>query len=214
SIQAVERKRARLERWHRDPALRTGHSLGVQALFAIDYRNQHKPVGQLSRQMNRIFETLVNTGLYQQAIDDYFNRMVAALVELDLFVELSNLPVNPGAIKTRACKLLDLLFELALSAANDRSEDHHPLAFGKMCHLLDDLIDRLTGNGAAALRAVGLTDRRKKQTKIIVDFGDRSDRRSRTATGRLLFDGDRGGEAFDRIDIRLFKLVEELARIS
>ena len=61
-------------------------------LFATHYRYQHQAVAQFHRRAHRLFQTLFDTGLDQQAVDHNFDGVVLALVELDalqLFVQVS-----------------------------------------------------------------------------------------------------------------------------
>ena len=53
-----------------------------------------------------------------------------------------------------------------------------------------------------------------QQTQVVVDLGDRADRRSRVAAGRLLIDRDGWRQAFDHVDIGLVHLPEELAGVG
>ena len=54
----------------------------------------------------------------------------------------------------------------------------------------------------------------KQQAQVIVDLGHRAHRRARVVRGALLVDGDRRGEPFDVIHIRLVHLPQELAGIG
>ena len=55
---------------------------------------------------------------------------------------------------------------------------------------------------------------RPQQAQVVVDLGDRADRRARVARRRLLVDRDRRRQALDRVDVRLVHLAEELARVG
>ena len=85
---------------------------------------------------------------------------------------------------------------------------------GELHHLVDDLLGRLADDRAPADRAVRLADARPQQAQVVVDLGDRADRRARVARGRLLVDRDRRREALDRVDVGLVHLAEELARVG
>src|SRR2546430_9645103 len=99
--------------------------------------------------------------------------MIPTLVEPDVFVKRTQLPVDARANKTVAGELCQFLLEFALSPANDRRKDHHALALGKREHALQNLIDALPGNRLAAPRAMRFTDRRKEQAQVVVDLGHR-----------------------------------------
>ena len=66
----------------------------------------------------------------------------------------------------------------------------------------------------AAVGAVRMADPRPEQAQVVVDLGDRADRRARVARGRLLVDRDRRRQALDRVDVRLVHLAQELARVG
>ena len=108
--------------------------------------------------MHRIVEPLLNAVFDQQPVDNHFDRVVAPLVEFDLFIQLANLAVDANTVKSRSGKFLDFLFEFALPPANDWSEYHHALAFGQRRHLLDDLIDRLARDRPATFWTMRQTD--------------------------------------------------------
>ena len=87
-------------------------------------------------------------------------------------------------------------------------------ALRELHHLVDDLLGRLPDDRAPADRAVRLADARPQQPQVVVDLGDRADRRARVARGRLLVDRDRRREPLDRVHVRLVHLPQELARVG
>ena len=66
----------------------------------------------------------------------------------------------------------------------------------------------------AALPAERPADAREQQPHVVVDLGDRADRRARVADAVLLADGDRRADAVDRVDVGLLHPLEELARVG
>jgi hypothetical protein len=54
----------------------------------------------------------------------------------------------------------------------------------------------------------------EEQPEVVVDLGDRADRRPRVGPGRLLLDRDGRRQAVDEIDVRLLHLLEELAGVG
>ena len=58
------------------------------------------------------------------------------------------------------------------------------------------------------------SDRGEQQAKIVVDFGDGADGRTRAAAGGLLLDRDGRAKSINCIDIRTFHLVQKLARVG
>ena len=79
--------------------------------------------------------------------------------------------------------------------------------------MLGDLRGALALNGATAVRAVRRSRARPEQTEIVVDLGDRADRRPRIVARRLLLDRDRRRQPFDRVDVGLLHQAEELPRV-
>ena len=68
---------------------------------------------------------------------------------------------------------------LALLAADDRRKQLHARLFFKRHQPVNDLVDGLLVNLLAAFRTVRRTDARPQQAHVVVDFGDRADRRTR-----------------------------------
>ena len=103
-----------------------------------------------------------------------------------------------------------LLLELAFAAADDRREHVDALVLRVEHHHVDDALERLAGDFLAAVRAVRHADVGEQQPQVVVDLGDRADRRSRVRAGGLLLDRDRRRQPVDQIDVRLLHLLEEL----
>ena len=59
-----------------------------------------------------------------------------------------------------------------------------------------------------------MTRPRPQEAQIIVDLRHRADGGAGIAAGGLLVDGDGGGQAVNRVHIRLFHLAQELPRVA
>ena len=81
-------------------------------------------------------------------------------------------------------------------------------------HVVDDLLHRLARDRRAAAVAVGMADPRPQQAQVVVDLGDRADRRPRVPRGGLLVDRDRRRQPLDRVDVGLVHLAQELPRVG
>ena len=149
---------------------------------------------------------LFDAGLEHDAIDDGFDGVVLALLELDGIGEVADLAVDAGA-EALLVELVEQVFEFALAAAHDGRVDGDALAGGEGEDALDDLLGGLAGDGAAALRAVGHADRGVEQAEVVVDLGDGADGGAGAAAGGLLLDGDGGAEAFDGVDVGALDLI-------
>ena len=79
---------------------------------------------------------------------------------------------------------------------------------------VDDLLDGLLLDDAAAVGAVRQADARPEEAHVVVDLGLGADGGTRVAAGAPLVDGDGGREAFDVVDVGLLHLAEELAGVG
>src|SRR5206468_12945675 len=100
-VGAIKRERSWLKLRHIDSAIRTSQPLGVELLLSSDNRNQHQTACQFHGQANRHLKPLLNPWLHQEPINDHFNGVILALVELDLSVVLQ---IHQFAVNTRAAE--------------------------------------------------------------------------------------------------------------
>ena len=217
AVGRVEREEARRDLRERGPAVRARVVGREDLLRPVGHGQDDEPVGDARRRLDRVGQALavllVVGRLGHEAVHDDLDRVLLLLVELGRIVEIHHLPVHAGAEEPLLDHLGHLLLVLAL-LAGDVGGEHDELAPERepqspVHHLLDGLrLDR-----PAALGAVGLADRGVEEPQVVVDLGDRADRRARVARGRALLDGDRRRESLDRVDVGLLHLLEELARV-
>ena len=101
-----------------------------------------------------------------------------------------------------------------LAAVDDRAHDHDLLPFTEGHDGVGHLLDGLLANGLSAVRAESVADTGIEQAQVVVDFGNRADRRPRITAGRLLVDGNGRRQAFDIVDVGLVHLAQKLAGIG
>ena len=123
-------------------------------------------------------------------------------------------PSMRALVKPRVRKALQLLLELALPAAHDGRQDVDARVLRIRHHQIDNAVERLRRDFAAAVRAVRDADVGKEQAQVVVDLGDGPDRRSRVGARGLLLDGDGRRQALDQVDVRLLHLLEKLTRVG
>ncbi len=184
--------------------------------IAIETFDLDDPLGELGCRLERLGEPLAQTLLHHQPVDDDRDVVLELLVELDaaVLVEPAELAVDDGARVALRPHLLEQLAVLPLAPTDDRRQDHEPGPLGEGHYVVGDLLDRLAGDRLAAVVTVGPADPRPEQPQIVVDLGHRADGRARVARGRLLVDRDRRREPFDRIDVGLLHLAQELACVG
>ena len=135
------------------------------------------------------------------------------LVALQELVDVDDLAVDPGPDVALPGEVLEQRVVLALAAAHDRRQHLEAGALGQLQDAVDDLLRRLALQPGAVVRAVLDADAGVQQAQVVVDLGDRADRRAGVAAGRLLVDRDRRRQALDDVDVGLVHLPEELAGV-
>ena len=213
AVRRVEREDPRLELRQRDAVLGAREVLAVEERLAVDHGDPDEPFRERRRRLDRLRQPLPEVGLHHEAVDDDLDRVLELLVEDDLLLEQSLLPVDLDAGEAVAPQLLEHVAELALPAAHDRRVDRELRPLGQREHLLDDLVERLARDRAPADRAVRAADPRVQEAEVVVDLRHRADGRARVARRRLLVDRDRRREAVDRVDVGLLHHLEELPRV-
>ena len=213
----VEGEEPRLELGHRvaaDPAGELVREHEFLALRLVQERDAGRAFAEPERGFEGLREPLLEIGADFQAVDDGIDRMLLLGVELRHGVELDVLAVHARPHETLAAQLLDHLQVLALAAGNDRREQCQCSAFRQCQHLVHHLAHGLCREVEPVVRAARDSCARIEQAQVIVDFGDRADRRARIVRRRFLFDRDRGRKALDRVDVGLFHHRQELARVG
>ena len=148
-----------------------------------------------------------------EPVDDDLDRVALVLVERRRLREVVLLAVDPDADEALLAGALEHPVALGLAILDQRAEDEEPRALRQREHLVDDLAHRLALDLAAALGAVRMADAGEQQPHVVVDLGDRADRRARVARRALLVDRDGRRQPVDLVDVRLLHLAQELAGV-
>ena len=140
--------------------------------------------------------------------------MAELLVECRRCVQFVELSVHLDPLETLLAKFEKFLAVLALSIPHDWSQK---IAARPLFHLHDTVhhvLHLLRFNRQTSRRAVRRAGPCKKQSEIVVNFGDRAHGRSRIFGRGLLFNRDGRRQPRNVVHIRLFHHVEELPRIG
>ena len=192
-----------------------GIPLGIYGrLLFVDIKQLDDTIADGQRLFDGLGHTRLQRGVHRQAVDDDLDVMFVFLVERREFVQRIDDAVDAGTGETLTAILLGNMGELALFVFHDRREDQQFRAASDLHDFVDDGLGRPAVDGLAADRTVRYADTGEQQTQIIIDLGDRGDRRARVARRRLLVDGNRRAEAVDLIDVRLFHQSQELSGIA
>ena len=180
-------------------------------IFAADFHDDGAAIAVPERGLERFGKALLEVLTDAKPVDDDLDGVLGVLRELRHRIDLVDLAVDAHAHEPLGPQLEDELDLFALAVDHRRREDHQLRFFGKRQNGVDHLRDRhrlelLLG----MIRAVRLADARVEQPQIIVNLGDRTDRRARIVRGRLLFDRNRWRQTLDQIDVGLFHQLQEL----
>ena len=140
--------------------------------------------------------------------------MFLILLQIDIIVDIEDFPINAHPHIAFMANMVENLAVLALLAPHDLCHDEQLRAFRQFLYLVDHLVNRLLGDGLAALRAVRTPRPRKEQTQIVIDFRDRAHRGTRIMACGLLVNGDCRRQTVDVIHIRFIHLPQELPGIG
>ena len=211
----VEREHARRKLRHGDAALVAGVVAGEQRLLpGVRLLDDDEPAAVLQRGLDGIRQAARQVAAQHKAVDHQLDGVLFVLLECDLLAQVIEDAVHAHAGEAalpRVCQQLDVL---ALFAAHDRGQHLKARALRQGQHLVDDLVDGLAADLAAAARAVRRSGARPQQAQVVVNFRHRAHGRAWVAGRRLLVDGNGGGQAFDHVYVGLVHLSQELPRIG
>ena len=139
--------------------------------------------------------------------------MALVLVELRRLGDVDHVAIDADPHEALASRALEDPVALGLAVLDQRRQDQQACPFREGEDLVHDLLDRLALD-RVAVRAMRDADPREQQPQVVVDLGDRADRRTGVPRGALLVDRDRRRQAVDLVDIRLLHLAEELPGIG
>ena len=150
-----------------------------------------------------------------EPVDDRLDLVLDLPVERQVVGQVDDLSVDPRPHIAGPGQLGEEVFIFPLLAADHRRQ-HQKRRPGRhfLQHSRHDLLAGLGRHRPAAIRAMPLPDPGKKHPQIVVDLGDRADRRPRVSAARLLLDRDRRAQPVDPVDRRLGHLAQKLPGIA
>ena len=214
AVGVVEGEHARRHLRDGDAAVDAGQGLGEELAVATDGFDPHQPFAEAQRGFQGVGQATGDAVFDNHAVDDHFDGVLFVLVERDLVAKLVHRAIDAHPHETIGLQLTKFLAIFALAPAHQRRQQQQAAAFRQFENPLNYLLDALRGDLLTAGGAVHPADPGKQQAQVVVDFGDRADRRARVLRRGLLFDGDRRGEAFDALHVRLVHLFEKLSGIG
>ena len=132
----------------------------------------------------------LGTGL--EPVDDDLDVVLDLAVERQVVGQVDDLAVDPRPHVARAGQVGEEVLVFPLLAADHRRQHAEGRAGGQVEDPRDDLLAGLGRDGPVALGAMPLADPGEEHAEIVVDLGDRADRRAGVPAAGLLLDRDRG----------------------
>ncbi len=175
-------------------------------------------VAELERGLEGLGQALLDLGTRLEAIDHRLDGVLLAQSQRRHRVDFVHMAVDAHARVALRAQLLEHLQVLALAFAHHGCQQHPALAGERLVglhrqHLVDHLADGLRLQREVVVRAARSADARVQQAQVVVDLGDRADRRTRVVAGGFLLDRDRRAQALDVVDVGLVHHAQELARV-
>ena len=212
----VEGKEPRFEVGAQAGAIGACETAGERVFAAVVGFDRARPAtGQPKCGFKGIGEPLPHGGGHPQPVDDHLDRGGCGGQPRGRLGKLDQLAVDSRAHKSLRLQVGDGGTGIAAAFRWERREDHEPRALAQREHLVNHLRDGLSGK--CSVRVVGAVRgarSRIKQSQVIIDFCDGSDRGPGVVAARLLLDCNRGRQPLDQIDVRLFHELQELPRIG
>ena len=199
AVRRVEREVARRRLVVRRVAHRARQVLAerhrLRLAVGVDDLELGHTVGELQRGLERIGEPALDAFAEHEPVDDDFDLVLLVprqpLVALEELVDDDRLTVDASPHVPLPGQVGEQCVVLALAPADDRREHLEAGALGHLDDAVDDLLRCLALEAGAVVGAVLDADPGVQQPEVVVDLGDRADRRPRVAARRLLVDRDR-----------------------
>ena len=176
--------------------------------------NMEHPLAQVERRFDRVSQARARGSAHDRPVDHHLDPVLAAVAQPGWAVQLDRRAVHTDAGKTRGSQLVPERLEGLAVAPLDGCHDEDLRSLGQVEDLLDDLVGGLGADRNAAARAMGMPQPGHEDAQVVVNFGDRADRRARALAGRLLLDADRRRKPADPLDPGFLERGQELAGVA
>ncbi len=176
----------------------------------VDIVDLHEAVGEPEGRLERVRESAEHVGRGDEPVDHHRDVVLDLLLQHRWLVEPDHLAVDHCTRVALRREVAEEIDELALLLRDDGAQHLVAGAVGQLHELVGDLLNGLPLDALAADGTVRNADARPEQAHVVVDLGDRADRRARVAVRRLLVDRDGWAQSLDEVDIWPIDLPEEL----
>src|SRR4051812_30425220 len=206
---------SRLELRQRDPANGAAVFLGEEMCGVVfSALNLDETLRELKGSLDRIAQATAIFRPHDEPVHNHRDVVVHPPVELRWLGDFDQLAVDNGAHESLFAGRLEQLTELAFAPAHQRREDLDLRAFGPGEDGIGNLSRALALDRASAVGAMRGSGSGVEESEVVVDLGHCPNGRARVVAGRLLFDGYRGRQPFDGVDVRLLHQAQELSGVG
>ena len=171
--------------------------------------DDHQPAGEAGGGLHAVRQPLLDIRTDDEPVHHNLDGVLLVLLQLDLLVQLVQIPVHPGPDVAGPLGVLKDLGVLTLLAPDDGGHHLDAGALRQREDLIDDLVNGLLANLLAALGAVGGAHPGPQQAEVVVDLRHRAHGGPGVLAGGLLVNGDGGAETLDIVHIGLVHLAQE-----
>ncbi len=178
----IERKETRLQLAHAVAADRAGEVGGEEQLFrvrVVHIGDDRRPAGEIQRGFERLGETRRQILAHLEAIDDDFDGVLFLQLQLRRIGKIAHFAIDTRADVALRRKVFQRFGVLALAIFHHRCQQHQASALFLRQHVVHHLAYGLRRQRHVMIRAARFAYASEQQTQIVVDLGDRADRRAR-----------------------------------
>ena len=162
---------------------------------------------------NRIRQTFLDSRLHNQTVHNNLDIMLDIFIQHDFLRQLIQVSVYAHTyVSALLCPFQNLLVS-SFSPTHDRCQKLNLRSLRQLHDLIDHLIHCLLLDLLPALRAMGNTHSRIKETEIIIDLRHRSNCGTWISVRRFLVNGNGRRKSFNAFHIRLLHLSKKLSCI-
>ncbi len=181
---------------------------------AVKPEHLHDTLSHLERRLHRVDQPSAVQLPNHQPVHHDRHIVILPPVEFRHGRQVVGRPVHPGSDEPPLPEVVEQIAEFSLAAPHHRAEDLDPGALRPAQDGVGDLAGALARDRAAIVRAERGAGPGPQQPHVVVHLGHGPHRRSRVVAGGLLFNGNRGRQALDGVDVRLFHQTEELPGVG
>ena len=187
--------------------------LTVELIVLSGHLNDTASIPNREGGFNRVGQARLDVFPHFQAVDHHVQGVANVLLDLFEVGEILHFPIQAHPREAFAPQLVEEVTEFTLPVLHHRRQDKEFSPIVEAHNASHDGSGVHSPNRAPTLVAVLLPDPSVEDTKVVVNFGYRTDRRAWVVAGRLLFDADCGRQASNIVVFGLLHLAQELAGV-